>query len=239
MISNVRQFLAAIPAMSTALLSHVGVCPACWPLVGGLISSLGLTVLVENRFRLLLTIGSLVIAIAALGCDAKRGYWPLILGIVASGAILLGKFVLDAGVVTVGGAGTLIGAYLWSFWLGRSSKTSFCQGCCEPAVEKEHFARNDDRPGYSNSLHSKPATVQRTKGPDATCRERSHGTSQPSQRRRPQLQACFWSSDRTCETRGRRTRLLSLSQFPNRSARRWACLAGVDGRRCCRPGDHP
>jgi hypothetical protein len=73
MISNVRQFLAAIPAMSTALLSHVGVCPACWPLVGGLISSLGLTVLVENRFLLPLTIGSLVIAIrcARLRCQTR------------------------------------------------------------------------------------------------------------------------------------------------------------------------
>ena len=49
MISNVRQFLAAVPAVSIALLSHVGVCPACWPLIGGLMSSLGLTFLVESR----------------------------------------------------------------------------------------------------------------------------------------------------------------------------------------------
>jgi hypothetical protein len=91
MISNVRQFLAAVPAVSVALLSHVGVCPACWPLIGGLISSLGLTFLVESQCLLPLMIGCLVVAIAALGWGARRNYWPLILGVVASGAILIGK----------------------------------------------------------------------------------------------------------------------------------------------------
>jgi hypothetical protein len=58
----------------------------------------------------------------------------LILGLVASGAILVGKFVLDATPVTVGGVGLLIGAYLWSFWLRRPNKVSSCQSCCEPAT---------------------------------------------------------------------------------------------------------
>jgi hypothetical protein len=134
MISNVRQFLAAVPAVSIALLSHVGVCPACWPLIGGLMSSLGLTFLVESQYLLPLMIGCLVVAIAALGWGARRNYWPLILGVVASGAILIGKFALDASPVTVGGAGLLIGAYLWSFWLRRPSKASSCQSCCAPAT---------------------------------------------------------------------------------------------------------
>ena len=63
-----------------------------------------------------------------------RNYWPLILGVVASGAILIGKFVLDATPVTVGGVGLLIAAYLWSFWLRRPSKASSCQSCCAPAT---------------------------------------------------------------------------------------------------------
>jgi hypothetical protein len=134
MISNVRQFLAAVPAVSIALLSHVGVCPACWPLIGGLMSSLGLAFLIESRYLLPLMVGCLVLAIAALGWGARRNYWPLILGVVASGAILIGKFALDASPVTVGGAGLLIGAYLWSFWLRRPSKASSCQSCCAPAT---------------------------------------------------------------------------------------------------------
>jgi len=134
MISNVRQFLAAVPAVSIALLSHVGVCPACWPLIGGLMSSLGLAFLIESRYLLPLMVGCLVLAIAALGWGARRNYWPLILGVVASGAILIGKFALDASPVTVGGVGLLIGAYLWSFWLRRPSKASSCQSCCAPAT---------------------------------------------------------------------------------------------------------
>ena len=61
-----------------------------------------------------------------------RNYWPLILGVVASGAILIGKFVLDATPVAVGGVGLLIGAYLWSFWLRRPSKASSRQSYCAP-----------------------------------------------------------------------------------------------------------
>jgi hypothetical protein len=63
-----------------------------------------------------------------------RNYWPLILGVVASSAILLGKFVLDASPLTVGGVGLLIGAYLWSLWLRRPSKASSCQSYCAPAT---------------------------------------------------------------------------------------------------------
>ncbi len=173
MISNVRQFLAAVPAVSIALLSHVGVCPACWPLIGGLISSLGLTFLVESQYLLPLMIGCLVVAIAALGCGARGNYWPLILGLAASGAILIGKFALDASPVTFGGVGLLVAAYLWSFWLRRPSKASSCQSCCAPATTT-HCALNDDRPGYSNSLRSKPGTVRSPKGTVATSRARSH-----------------------------------------------------------------
>jgi hypothetical protein len=42
---------------------------------------------------------------AALGCEARRNYWPLILRVVASGAILINKIGLYASPVTVGGVG--------------------------------------------------------------------------------------------------------------------------------------
>ena len=79
-------------------------------------------------------IGCLVVAIAALGCGARRNYWPLILGLAASGAILIGKFALDASPVTFGAVGLLVAAYLWSFWLRRPSKTSSCESCCAPTT---------------------------------------------------------------------------------------------------------
>jgi hypothetical protein len=57
MISKFRQCLAAVPAVSIALL--------CWPLFGALMSSSGLTFLVESRYLLPLMIGCLVVAIDA------------------------------------------------------------------------------------------------------------------------------------------------------------------------------
>jgi hypothetical protein len=132
MIANLRRFLTAVPAVTIALLSHAGACPACWPLIGGLVASLGLTFLVETRYLLPLMIGCLAIAIAALSYPIGRDYRPLIVGVAASGVILIGKFILDASLVTVAGAGLLVGAYLWSFWLRRSDKASSCQSCCAP-----------------------------------------------------------------------------------------------------------
>jgi hypothetical protein len=130
MIVNFRRFLAIVPAVTIALF-HVGTCSACWPLIGGLVSSLGLTLLVETRDLLPLMIGCLAIAIAALSYGARRDYRPLLMGIAASAVILIGKFVLQATPVTVGGALILVGSYLWSFWLHGAGRSS-CQSCCAP-----------------------------------------------------------------------------------------------------------
>ena len=133
MIANLRRLLAAVPALTMVVLSHAGVCPACWPLIGGLVSSLGLTFLVEVRYLLPLMIGCLVIAVTALAYKARREYRPLFLGVAASGVILIGKFMLNLAPVTLSGAGLLVGAYLWSFWLRRTEKAS-CQSCCAPTA---------------------------------------------------------------------------------------------------------
>jgi hypothetical protein len=85
MIRNVRRFVAVVPAVTMALISHAGVCPACWPLIGGLMSSLGVTFLIETRYLLPLMIGCLALAVAALSygdstqlppvCSGYRGFW--------------------------------------------------------------------------------------------------------------------------------------------------------------------
>jgi hypothetical protein len=132
MIANLGRFLAVVPAITITLI-HAGTCPACWPLIGGLVFSLGLTFLVETRYLLPLMIGCLAIAIAALSYRTRRDYRPLIMGAAASGVILIGKFALNATAVTVGGAVILVGAYLWSFWLHRAGRSS-CQRRCTPTV---------------------------------------------------------------------------------------------------------
>ena len=130
-MGNFRRFLAAVPALAIAL-PHAGTCPACWPLIGGLASSLGVTFLAETRYLLPLMIGCFAMAIAALGYGARHDYRPLIVGVVASCVILIGELILDASLVTVAGAGLLVGAYLWSFWLRRPGKASSDQTCCTP-----------------------------------------------------------------------------------------------------------
>ena len=134
MIVNIRRFVAAVPAVTLALISHAGVCPACWPLIGGLMSSLGVTFLIETRYLLPLMIGCLALAVGALSYGARRDYRPLALGIAASGLILIGRFALDAPALTIGGVCLLIGAYVWSFWLRRQTRASSCRSCASPAT---------------------------------------------------------------------------------------------------------
>ena len=98
---NVLQFLAAIPAVFVAVVSHFVACPACWPLVGGLISALGLTSLLETRLMLPLFVGCLLLAIAPLALQARHHLQPFILGLIASAFVLVGKFLLNATAVTV------------------------------------------------------------------------------------------------------------------------------------------
>jgi hypothetical protein len=146
MIMNPRRFVAAIPAVTIALISHAGVCPACWPLIGGLMSSLGVTFLIETRYLLPLMVACLALAVAVLSYGARGNYRPFALGILGSGLILGGRFVLVAVPVTIGGACLLVGAYVWSFWLRRSSKASSCRNCvptAEPIVAPDRSANLD------------------------------------------------------------------------------------------------
>ena len=133
MSGNLRRFAAAIPAVALALVSHAGVCPACWPLVGGVMSSLGATFLIETRFLLPLLIACLALAVATLSYRVRGDYRPFALGTLASGLILAGRFVLGAAPVTVGGACLLVGAYVWSFSLRRPGRALSCRGCESPA----------------------------------------------------------------------------------------------------------
>jgi hypothetical protein len=127
---NVLQFLAAIPALFVAVVSHFVACPACWPLVGGLISALGLTSLLETRLMLPLFVGCLLLAIAPLSFQARHHLQPFILGLIASAFVLVGKFLLNATAVTVAGIAVLVVAYIWSYRARRATGTDACCSSC-------------------------------------------------------------------------------------------------------------
>lgn len=140
-----RRTLTAVPALLIAVVPHAATCPACWPLVGGLVSSLGLAFLVETRYLLPLSIGCLALAVGALGYRAERNYAPMIVGVVASALILSGKFVFASTAVTITGACLLIAAYAWRFWLRRSCATSACKQCDAPSASTAVTGSSDEK----------------------------------------------------------------------------------------------
>ena len=140
---NFLQSLAAIPAVFVAVVSHFVACPACWPLVGGLISTLGLTSLLETRLMVPLFVGCLLLAIAPLALQARHQLQPLILGVIASSFVLVGKFLLNASTVTVAGIAVLVAAYVWSYRARRATSTC-CSSCStSPSLTGEAIEAED------------------------------------------------------------------------------------------------
>jgi hypothetical protein len=127
---DVLQFLAAIPAIFVAVVSHLVACPACWPLVGGLISVLGLTSLLETRLMVPLFVGCLLLAIAPLALQARPHLQPFILGLIASAFVLVGKFLLNATAVTIAGIAILAAAYVWSYRARHATSADVCCSSC-------------------------------------------------------------------------------------------------------------
>ena len=144
---NVLQFLAAIPAVFVAVVSHFVACPACWPLVGGLISALGLTSLLETKLMVPLFVGCLLLAIAPLALQARHHLQPFILGLIASAVVLVGKFLLNATAVTVAGITILAAAYVWSYRARRAtSADACCSSCATPPSSTGEGSEAEDIP---------------------------------------------------------------------------------------------
>ena len=82
---------------------------------------MGLGFLMQTAYLLPLMVVSLVLAVVALGYRAKRrwGFGPLAIGLVASVAIIAGKFVMDSNIVVYGSLAALIGASVWNSWPSR------------------------------------------------------------------------------------------------------------------------
>lgn len=71
-----------------------------------------------------LTIFLLLVSVGSLGYKAqnRRGYYPLTIGLIASFAIVIGKFYLDNNFVVYVGVTSLIGASIWNVWPRRNTK---------------------------------------------------------------------------------------------------------------------
>lgn len=127
---NWRRSLAPLPAVGAALLPKL-TCPACWPAYAGGLGALGLGFVNYSAYLFPLTALFLAVAVASLGWRAKkrRGYAPLVLGIVAAGIVIAGKFVLNYEPAMYGGILLLVGASLWNSWPRRGNADGACPAC--------------------------------------------------------------------------------------------------------------
>ena len=116
-MSRAWKQLLTIPGIGVSLLPKLA-CPLCWPAYAGLLGSLGLGFLISGKYLLPLTGAFLVVALSTLAFGAKRrhGYGPLGLGIVASGGVLLGKFVWESTLAMYATVGLLVVASAWNAW---------------------------------------------------------------------------------------------------------------------------
>lgn len=130
---------AMIPTIGVALLPKIA-CPACWPTYAGLLSSLGLGVLVVNSGYLLgLTALFLTIAVGALALRAKtrRGHKPFVLGLCAGAIVLIGKFYYESDPAMYGGLGVLVAASLWNSWPKKDHNDGSCPSCVQGGAPGE------------------------------------------------------------------------------------------------------
>jgi len=128
--SSWRNTLTVIPGIGIALLPKL-TCPVCWPAYAGLLSSLGLGFINYTSYLLPLTILFLILAVASLSYRAKnrRGYKPLILGVIAAIIVIVSKFVLVSDLAMYGGIALLMSASLWNSWPKRAANSGSCPAC--------------------------------------------------------------------------------------------------------------
>jgi len=125
-----RSVLAAVPALGAGLVP-VGACPVCMAATAGVLSSLGLGFLLETVYLLPLMAVLLGVALVALGYKARlrRGFGPLLIGILSASAILVGKFIAGSDVVLYVGLTGLTGAAVWNAWPLKESRAAPCPAC--------------------------------------------------------------------------------------------------------------
>ena len=84
----------------------------------GLLGSMGLAFLLKTTYLLPLMVLAMVVAVVGLGHRAgqRRGYGPLMAGILSVSLLMLGRFVVVSDVMTYLGGGLLIVASLWNSW---------------------------------------------------------------------------------------------------------------------------
>lgn len=119
--------LGALPGLGIALLPK-GLCPACWPAYGALLSALGLGFLMQDEFLLPLTIVFLALAVCALAYRARwrRGFGPTFVGACAAVVLVVGKFVVNVPALAYVAFAAFGVAAVWNVWPVPRAKCGAC-----------------------------------------------------------------------------------------------------------------
>lgn len=131
MARSIRRAAAAVPGIAAALLPNVA-CPACWPVYAGVLSSLGIGSLMNGPYFFLILVMLLGTSLVSLGYKAtvRRGYVPLMLGLLGSLTILAGKWFEAPSVFQWSGAAALIAASIWNAWpIKQTDDEDRCTSC--------------------------------------------------------------------------------------------------------------
>lgn len=120
------RWATAVPAVVLALLPRL-VCPCQLTAYAGVLTSLGLSFLLNHRLQLSLTTAALTLAVGlmAVGARRRRGYLPFAIGCVAAIIICVGKFMLAWPSLVSAGVALLIAAVFWNAWPPRRTKLAF------------------------------------------------------------------------------------------------------------------
>lgn len=93
-----------------------------------MLSSLGVSFLIDARYLFALTAAFLAVALLFLGFRAtrRRGYGPLALGLIASALLLTGKFFFQSDPAMFSGVGLLMIASFWNSWPHKLAASPEC-----------------------------------------------------------------------------------------------------------------
>jgi len=118
------EIAAVVPALGASLLPSLS-CPACWPAYASVLSAVGLSFLVENKYLLWLNLFALMVSLMVL---ARRhaSYVPLLIEAPAAMLIISGKFLWNSNPVTWLGAAALLAAFVWR---RPRAKSAGCPAC--------------------------------------------------------------------------------------------------------------
>lgn len=99
------------------------------PAYAGLLGSMGSAFFLHTVHLLPLTVGTLLLAVGALGFRAgrRRGYGPLVLGLLATFLVLVGKFAIALPWMVYAGVSLLVGASVWNSWPVGTARVDLVQ----------------------------------------------------------------------------------------------------------------